>query len=134
MNSFMVLRISLKVAFLVLAFMVITFISLLTLAPFSYVIALWLLSFLVAGAYVLKSFNSSEEIFTKVLVSDILISLFLISGVIFLLALNAYLRARSAFDFLGGLSIYLLFGPPVLVSTIILGSLAYYFYKTEARG
>ena len=58
-----------------------------------------------------------------VLLSNVLTALFIILEVVLILTVNSYIRTGSTFDALGGLSVFLLFEPPIIIISIAIGSM-----------
>ncbi|MFV2041439.1 MAG: hypothetical protein ACC644_05550 [Candidatus Hydrothermarchaeales archaeon] len=86
---------------------------------FSVILILWILCFIFIGMYLAQRFNGVLE----VLASDVLTSFLIIAEAVLLLMANNYMRTGSTFDALGGLSVFLLFGPPILIISIAIGSI-----------
>jgi len=86
---------------------------------FSVILILWILCFIFIGMYLAQRFHGVLE----VLASNVLTALFIILEVLLILTVNSYIQRGSTFDALGGLSVFLLFGPPILIISIAIGSI-----------
>jgi hypothetical protein len=127
-----ILKISLTGAFLAIFLMVLSFAIFFLLepiVPFSFIAGLWIFSYIVIGAFEVKFLKDSQDLFSEVLISDIFTSVWIFIGVILILAVNSYLQTGGIFDFLGVLSNllpFVLFGPPVMVLSIVFGSVLFH--------
>jgi hypothetical protein len=83
----------------------------------------------------MKSFWKSGDRFSEVLISDILFSGLIPIGTLAILMIREVIRGGQIdFDFLGIFGVLtplVLFGPPVIVTSIVSGSVAYYLYAKK---
>ena len=114
------IRFSLFGATIAVLFMILSFVVGGVFIPFSVILILWVFCFIFIGMYLAQRFQGVLE----VLLSNVLTALFIILEVVLILTINSYIRTGSTFDALGGLSVFLLFGPPILIISIAIGSIA----------
>ena len=132
-----VLKVSLLGAFLSQLILVVSLYGFTILhEPFSFslLVILWLLSFVLVGALEMRLLFGSQELFSTVFISDILTSVWVIFGTFLILSVRYFYRT-GGIDlelFAGILSVFSIFAilaPPVMLISIIIGSIGYYIIK-----